>query len=441
MNVKERPVGKFGGTSMATPESIMQSGEIVVAENMRAVIVSAPGKRNPDDTKVTDLLLVCNELFMQGKSFDQPFNLVSGRFEDIGRGLKIHTNVVGWLDSVHRGIVQGNGRDWTASRGEWTMAQIFARHMGGVFRDAASLIRLKDNGQIDPLTYEIIKEQLTQDKILDVIPGFYGATSTGVIRTFARGGSDITGAIIARGLNAKEYQNWTDVDGVKAADPRVVFDAKTIKEMTFREMRELSYRGAGVLQMDAVLPVAEVGIPVVVRNTFNPTHKGTRIVAQRKSSVQETVIGIAAREGFVSIQIGKSNMNTERGIAGRILECFEEHGVSIEHDPTGIDTMSVIVHQSQLDGKTPVIMKRLKELVNPDEINVIRDIGLVCIVGQQISRKSAEIFVKLADALHKKSINISSITYPTQGNSIIVGVNNNQTKEAIGAIYAGLLKS
>lgn len=439
--LERRVVGKSGGTSMATPESVMQFGEIVVVEGMRAVVVSAPGKRSPEDTKVTDLLLLCNELFMQGKSFNQPFNLASGRFEDIGRGLKVHTNVVGWLDSVYKGIANGNGRDWTASRGEWTMAQIFAKYMGGIFRDAAELIRLKENGQIDGVTYEIIKAQLRDTSVLDVIPGFYGATATGAIRTFARGGSDITGAIIARGLNASEYQNWTDVDGVKAADPRVVFDAKTIREMTFREMRELSYRGASVLQMDAVLPVAEVGIPVVVRNTFNSTHPGTRIVARRESSLAESVIGIAGREGFVSIQIWKNGMNKETGIAGKILECFEKHGVSIEHDPTGIDTMSVIVHEDQLDGKTEQIIQSIKEIVKPDEINVIMGLGLVCVVGQQVSRRSTEIIAKLANAFYQEGVDIKTVTYATQGNSVIVGVSNKDTENAIKTVYNALIRN
>ncbi|GDX61708.1 aspartokinase [Candidatus Levyibacteriota bacterium] len=434
-------VGKFGGTSMATSDSIIQSGKIVNSEKMRAVVVSAPGKKNLDDIKVTDSLLRCSQLVNKGEPFEDVFSMVIEKFENIGRDLEMHNDTIRWLELTHKGIASGFGRDWIASRGENIMARIFSKYIDGFFYDAEDLIILNENRQVNNISYEIIKNKLEKQNIPYVIPGFYGKKFDGSILTFERGGSDITGAIIARGLEADEYQNWTDVDGVRAADPRLIHDAKSIHEMTFREMREMSYRGAGVLMMDAIIPVAEFEIPVIVKNTFNPSNDGTRIVAKRESNTEEIIIGIASRDGFVSIQIGKNGMNSEKGIAGKILECFEENDVSVEHDPTGIDMMSVISHKDQLNGKTDKIINRIKEMVCPDEINVINNIGLVCIVGQNISKKSSFILSKMSSHLLKKGIEISSITYPTEGNSMIIGFNNNNIKEAVIAIYDALIRN
>ena len=268
--------------------------------------------------------------------------------------------------------------------------------------DAEKLIRLRDDGKIDPLTYQLIQEQLTQKSIY-VIPGYYGEhADTGKVKVFARGGSDITGAIISKGVDAKLYENWTDVNGVRAVDPRVVKDAKQIDVITYREMRELGYRGFGVLHMDAVVPAIEGNIPTRLRNTFDLTNQGTLIVPSRTSPEGEMIIGIAGKEGFLSFQIEKTGMNSEKGIAAQVLDVFQRDKISVEHDPTGLDAMSVIVHKDELNGKQSQVLTDLANAINPDSLSVMEGIGLVCIVGQRIPEIStqvhARIYTKLADA-------------------------------------------
>lgn len=440
MNRIERPVvAKFGGSSMATSEFIKQVAEIVVSPNQdrQIVVVSAPGKRFKKDTKVTDILFQCNSLVQEGVEFDEAFGQVVSRFEEIGRGLKIHTSVVGWLNSVYEGVRDNKGKDWSASRGEWVMAQAFAKFLGlgGLFVDADRLIRFAQDGTIDPITYDLIREQLRQDTVYQVIPGFYGQGADGAIKIFSRGGSDITGAIIARGVNARLYENWTDVDGIRAADPEVVKDPKAIREITYREMRELGYRGADVLHTDAIWPVARAGIPINLRNTFNPSDPGTMILSERVSGEDMVIIGIAARQGFTSFQIEKEGMNSKRGVAAQILGVFEKNNVSFEHNPTGLDTMSVILHRDQLDGKVSKILSDLNKAIGPDKLQIIEGIGLICVVGQDIKKYSTSIHAVIYNALKQAGIPILAESYRTSGNNIVIAVPDDYVKQTINTLY------
>ncbi len=441
-------VAKFGGSSLADAERVKRVGEIVQQDPMRRfVVVSAPGKVNGEDEKVTDLLLACHTLAEaeQGSDFNKAFEQVSSRYEQIGRGLAIHSSVVGWLDSVRKGIQNGNGMDWTVSRGEWLMANTFASFMGGSFADAARLIRLQQNGQVDPITYQLIAEQLNGNNTLYVIPGFYGAENRKkywlfgprAIKVFARGGSDITGAIVARGVHARVYETWKDVDGLKAADPRIVAHSKTIPHITYAEMREMGYRGADVLQRDTVRPVYEVGIPIYIRNASQASHPGTLITRERVIAPHESVIGIAGKEGFVSFQIDKFGMNEELGIAGKVLEIFQKHGVPFEHDPTGLDAMSVIVSEEHLNGKRDAIMHDLQAYVQPDRTSIIEGLGLVCVVGEGIARnkKATEVIDMLAATLRDAGIDIKTMSYRTAGSSIVIGVDNKDVCLAIKSLY------
>lgn len=448
-------VAKFGGTSLATAERIKRAAEIVVEDPQRRyVVVSAPGKgeKENEQIKITELLLRCSDLVEKGLSFNEAFQEVTQRFEGIGRGLECHSSVVGWLNSVDIGLQKGEKRDWIASRGEWMMAQIFAQFMGGSFIDATRLIRLEKDGQISPLTYQLIREQLTEDSVY-VIPGFYGLrenrisgrTTKSSIKCFARGGSDITGAIIAKGVRASLYENWTDVDGVKAAAPnpqsKILNNPKRIDRITYKEMRELGYRGADVLQMDAVLPVIEEEIPINMRNTFNPSHQGTLIVPRRESLEGETVIGIAGRKGFVSYRIEKVGMNQHKGVARRVLEVFEENDISFEHVPTGLDSMSVIFHKDQLvDGKERKISADLKKAIGPDNISIKTNLGLVCVVGQNITEYATDVHARLYLAFKQAKIDTRAATYSTGGNSIVVAVDEDKLTDAIESLYTAFIE-
>ena len=431
----ERPiVAKFGGSSLADAGRIERVAEIVYANpNRRHIVVSAPGKRFSNDEKITDLLFRCSSLAKQGLPFDKAFETISQRYEDIGKGLRCHSSVVGWLHNVHEGIRQNEGKDWIASRGEWMMAQIFARFLGGSFVDAAKLIKFKKDGQIDPLSYDLIKYQLAAGSMYHVIPGFYGTSVSGKIQIFARGGSDITGAIIARGVNASVYENWTDVDGLLAADPRLVDNPKVIREITYREMRELGYRGADVLQRDAVLPVFEANIPIHIRNTFNPTSPGSFIRKERQLRREEGVIGIAGKSGFVAIQIEKFGMNEITGIGSKILDILRDSEVSFEQLPMGLDGISVILREAELNGKEEKLIQAIRLAIEPTNIGMIKNLGVVCLVGEGIRQKASSI--DFSNALNSADINIQAVSYSMSGNNITIAIKGDEVQKAIKVLY------
>lgn len=446
---------KFGGTSVANQERIKGVVEIVFKNpRRRRIILSNAGKgeKENEKDKLTDVSIECCDLREKGLPFDNIFEKIAQRFEDIGRGLNCHSSVVGWLNDVDKGFRNGESRDWMITRGEWIMAQTFAKYTGGVFMDATRLIRLEKDGKVNPLTYQLIKEQLTGDSLY-IIPGFYGLYEQkmlGIIpakksvKCFPRGGSDITGAIIAKGVKASVYENWTDVDGVKAAAPdrqsKTLNNPKTIDIITFKEMRELSYRGADVLQMDAVLPVMEAGIPINLRNTFNPNHRGTLIVPSRESLKGENVIGIAGRKGFISYQIEKAGMNQVKGVARRMLEVFEKNDISFDHVPTGLDSMSVILHKDQLDGKEGKTLTDLQKNIRPDNVYKTTNLGLVCIVGQNIPKDSTGIHAKLYATLEQAKIDVRAEIYSTGGNNIVIAVDENRLTDTIESLYTAFIK-
>ncbi|MDP3982868.1 MAG: aspartate kinase [bacterium] len=432
-------VAKFGGSSLADAQRIENAAEIVrSSHNRQFIVVSAPGKRFPEDEKVTDLLLETNRLAVEGLPFDQAFEKVADRFSSIGRQLECHS-VLGWLEEVHKGLGTHRGEDWVASRGEWLMAQVFASFLDGSFVDATSLIRLRQDGKIDSLSYDLISQQLTPNSVHYVIPGFYGLGPSGAIQTFARGGTDITGAIIAKGVNASVYENWTDVDGLRAADPRLIDNPKIIDKITYKEMRELGYRGADVLQRDSILPVFEAGIPINIRNTFNPDHPGTTISRERKISNGEGIVGIAGRSGFAAIQIEKFGMNEEYGIGGKIFDVFRQYDLPFENTPMGLDEMSVIVTEKELNGKEQELAAALTKAVEPTDIRILRNLGLICLVGEGIRKGIDRITSEFSSALADANISIRTLSYGTSGNNIVVGVDGDNVPLAIRSIYRALL--
>jgi len=437
----ERPiVVKFGGSSLADASGIEKAVEIVRScDDRRFVVVSAPGKRFPADEKVTDLLLESGKLASQGFSFDEPFDKVAVRFSVIAKELNCPF-VPGLIDEVHTGISENREKAWVASRGEWLTAHIFASFMNGEFVDAKDLIRLRANGQVDPISYDLISKRLAPNTNYRVIPGFYGTNHMGTIQTFARGGSDITGAIIARGVNASLYENWTDVDGLGAADPRLIDNPKIIHEITYKEMRELGYRGADVLQRDSVLPVFEASIPINIRNTFNPDYPGTLIGKERIVVDGEGVIGIAGKAGFASIQIEKFGMNEETGVGGKIFDVFRKYGLPFENTPMGLDEVSVIVQEEELDGKEKELTAAITEAISPTDIRVIKNLGLVCLVGEGIRKGIDRIASDFSSVLEEADINIKTLSYGTSGNNIIVGVDGDKVQQAIKALYKKLIQ-
>lgn len=428
-------VSKFGGSSVATAERFRNVGEIINSDpRRRFIIFSAPGKRFPNDEKITDLLLKCDQLVCDGKPFDIAFDIVTSRFRDIAGDLECHS-IQNYLDEVYQGVRQGN-KDWIASRGEWLNCHVAADFFGWLFSDPLNFIRLTSHGEVDPLTYKLIAEQFKRDSVY-IIPGFYGMNGNGQVKVFPRNGSDITGAVVARGIKANLYENWTDVDGIKAADPRIVPNSRSISEITYKEMRELSYRGADVLQRDAVLSVAEVGIPTQLRNSLNPNHPGTMITTQRESSDAETVIAIAGKSGFVSYTIEKSGMNNIRGVSADILDFLRRLGISHDHLMTGIDSITVVFEGRQIKNE-PEILQKIHDLIGADRI--IRDqIDLVCVVGQNIRKYQAKVGAAVFQVLLNSGIDVKMSTVPGNALSMTVGIEPGKVSDAVRSLYNALI--
>ena len=430
-------VAKFGGSSVADADQIRKIAAIVRADpRRRFIVVSAPGKRTDKDKKITDLLYLCHSLGEQGLDASAPFAIIKERYLGIAAELDV-PGAWEWLRDIGQQINAGAAKDWVASRGEYLSARIIAEFLGAIFVDAAdSGIRFGPDGRFHPgESYGRLGaclQAVPEDRIA-VIPGFYGQDTSGKIKCFSRGGSDVTGAIVARAVHAAIYENWTDVSGLLMADPRLIDNPSPIEEITYREQRELSYMGATVLHDEAVFPVREAGIPIHIKNTNAPEDPGTRIVTQRDSR-NTSIVGIAGRKGFATLFTEKAMMNQERGYGRKVLEILESHGISYEHSPTSIDTLSVILTDEELDGKEAEVVAEIRRTVQPDRIEVQRDMAMLAVVGQGMVHRigiAAGVFAALAAA----GVNIRMINQGSSELNIIVGVPTGDYEKAIRAIY------
>lgn len=423
---------KFGGTSLADASCFQKVKKIILSNPERRYIVpSAPGKRTPEDKKITDLLYAWHTLVEQGLDASQVQTLIADRFLGISRDLGLKTDVKSILAEIESQCDKHREPDFLASRGEYINGILLAEFLGATFVDPADYVRFDDEGALDPATYEKLGERLRGDGLF-VIPGFYGAMPDGRIRTFSRGGSDVSGSIVARATGSRLYENWTDVSGFRMADPRLVPEARRIEEITYQELRELSYMGANVLHDEAIFPVREPGIPINIKNTNEPDNPGTLIVATR--TAREPVCGIAGRTGFAMVNIEKALMNKERGFGRRVLAIFEENGISFEHLPTSIDTMSVIVREEELGPHGSVIVKQIERACSPDRVTIVNDLALIATVGQGMAGRvgvAATLFTALANA----GVNVRVIDQGSSENNIIVGVASKDLKAAVQAIY------
>lgn len=432
----ELKVCKFGGTSMATKSSILQVKSIIEAEKSRRfVIVSAPGKRFAGDEKVTDLLYACYDEKVRSGSCSGYFSKIRERFLSIVKELELDFDITPYLDDIEKKIVESTTPDYAASRGEYLSALIMSRVLGLQFVDAAEIIKFTAKGNFDSeFTNDLVSKSLSFFGGA-VIPGFYGTMPDGTIKTFTRGGSDFTGAIVARAVEADIYENWTDVDGFMTTDPRIVNNPKLIEFLSYDELRELSYMGAGVLHPESTFPLQSTGIPINIKNTFNPTAPGTMIIKDTASVVSPRLVtGIAGRKGFTTIFIKKSMMNGEVGFCRKILSVLEYYDVNMEHMPTGIDTMSLIVQDSEIDGKLDDVLEKIRGKVNPDLMYVYRNISLIAVVGHGMSNQTGTA-ARIFDALAHANINVKMIDQGSSEINIIIGVNSDDMNRAISAIY------
>ncbi|MCR4817591.1 MAG: aspartate kinase [Fretibacterium sp.] len=428
-------VVKFGGTSLADVAQIRKAAAIVQSNpERRYVVVSAPGKRDSTDVKVTDLLYQCYSIAARGDDFSGPLSEIHARFSEIARGLQVSLDLEAEFDSIRRRLTMSPDQDYVASRGEYLNARIIAAYLGFDFVPPEETIFFTDNGKLDEdRTFRVMGEKLAALPHA-VIPGFYGVMPIGVIRTFSRGGSDITGSIVARAVNAHIYENWTDVSGMLSADPRIVNNPKVIRRITYTELRELSYMGASVLHEDAIFPVRTVGIPINIRNTNCPEDPGT-LIASTDGTEGRVVTGIAGRKGFSAIVVEKSMMNAEVGFGARLLQIFAEHGVPFEHCPTGIDMLSVVVSRDLFNSSRDEILQNIQEELTPDAVSIHGGLAMIAVVGQGMA-SSRGTAMRIFKALAEAEINIRMIDQGPSELNIIVGVNEADYENAVRVIYA-----
>lgn len=429
-------VVKFGGSSLADAEHFKQVASIIKADPARKyVIPSAPGKRFKDDIKVTDMLYRCYEKIRNHESIDELYQQIADRYNGIIAELGMNFDISGELDYVKNAMMHRSGRDFAASRGEYLNGLILSKYLGYSFVDAENVIFFRENGTFDEeKTNRVLSEELMQHKHA-VIPGFYGVMPNGTIKTFSRGGSDITGSIVARAAQADLYENWTDVSGFMMADPRVIDHPCAIETITYRELRELSYMGATVLHEDAIFPVRYAGIPINIRNTNAPDDAGTMIVAETAEyDTAKVITGVAGKKGFSVITIEKDMMNSEVGFGRKVLEVLEENEISFEHLPSGIDTMSVIVSSACLEGRREKVLGAIHRMVRPDHISVEDGLALVAVVGRAMV-KAKGTAARVFNALSAADINIRMIDQGSSEISIIVGIEEHDFDKALTAIY------
>lgn len=427
-------VVKFGGSSLANAEQFMKVGAIIREEAARKfVIPSAPGKRFSGDTKVTDMLYSCYDAAGQD-DFEEQLNGIKQRYQDIIDGLGLSLSLEQEFDTIRKNFLAQAGRDYAASRGEYLNGIVMSAYLGFEFVDAAEVVRFREDNTFDDVTTNNLLSERLKESNGAVIPGFYGAREDKTIVTFSRGGSDITGSLVALAVQANIYENWTDVSGFLIADPRIVKNPKSIETITYKELRELSYMGASVLHEDAIFPVRKAGIPINIRNTNRPQDKGTLIVEGTCRQPKYTVTGIAGTDGFASITIEKAMMNSEIGFCRKVLQVFEENDISIEHMPSGIDTMTIFVHKDVFEEKEQQVLAGIHKAVQPDHIELESDLALIAIVGRGM-RATRGTAGRIFSALAHAHINVKMIDQGSSELNIIVGVRHDDFKNAIRALY------
>lgn len=430
-------VVKFGGSSLADAKQFKKVADIIHADPERVYVVpSAPGKRFKDDTKVTDLLYQCYERTLTGDDFAKAFAPVRERYDEIIRELGLKISLEDEYVKIGQDFRAGASRDYAASRGEYLNGILLANYLGYDFVDAAKGIFFDNKGNFDAAVTNACLGAMLEKTPKAVIPGFYGAMPDGTIKTFSRGGSDFTGSVVAKAVGASLYENWTDVSGFLVADPRIVDNPAGIEVITYSELRELSYMGAGVLHEDAIFPVRSANIPINIKNTNKPDDPGTLIVPQADNNTKYLVTGIAGKKDFSAISIEKDRLNSENGFMRRMLQVLENHGVFPEHMPTGIDTVSVVVNSKELGQgiNREKLVNRLKDVLRPDHFEIIDGLALIAVVGRGMKSKKGTA-TRVFAALSHADINIRMIDQGSSELNIIVGIDEKDFEKAIRVIY------
>ena len=439
----ERIVAKFGGSSVADSSQISKVKRILEADFRRKiVIVSAPGKRQPSEAKITDLLYLCHDMAAMSTDIREPFGLIRDRFTEISTNLQLSSRVPDEIDQFGKEIIDGCGRDYTASRGEYFSAKLIAEYLEAEFIDPAEYLLIRANGMIDPQSYQALGDRLSDPTTVYVMAGFYGRDGNGEVKTFSRGGSDVSGAIAARAAGALLYENWTDTSGILMADPRIVDNPKTIEEITFREIREMSYMGASVFHDEAMLPLREADIPIRIKNTNRPDDAGTLITPRLSEETLSSteIAGIAGRKDFSMICLEKTLMNKEVGFAYRLLGILSEQGVSFEQCPSSIDTISVIIEQTQFQPVEEIVLEEIRSQLKPDKLYVEKNLALIAMVGEGMVH-TVGIAAKIFGVLKEAGINVRIINQGASEMNVIIGISADDYENAVRSLYAAFVLS
>ncbi|MCM1307861.1 MAG: aspartate kinase [Butyrivibrio sp.] len=433
-------VAKFGGSSLASAEQFRKVADIIFADPARKFVVpSAPGKRFPEDVKVTDMLYACYKAAIGGRDFKSKFKEIKDRYDGIIEELGLDMSLENEYEAIEAGFKGRAGRDYAASRGEFLNGIILAKYIGYEFIDAADVVFFNEDGTFNlEMTNASVRDRLINVERA-VIPGFYGSTPNDTIRTFSRGGSDITGSIVAAAVKADLYENWTDVSGFMIADPRIIENPAAINTITYKELRELSYMGATVLHEDAIFPVRREGIPINIKNTNAPDDAGTMIVESTSKKPEYVITGIAGKKGFSAVNIEKDMMNSEIGFGRRVLEQFEKQGLSFEHMPSGIDTMTIIVHQDEFVEKEQEVLAGIHRNASPDSIEIEAGLALIAVVGRGMKSVKGTA-LKIFEALYNSDVNVKMIDQGSSELNIIIGVLEEEFETAFRAIYNAFVK-
>ena len=438
----ERIVVKFGGSSVADAAQIKKVAKILAADRRRCVVVvSAPGKRREEERKLTDLLYLCHDMAAMGTAIDEPFSEIRGRFAEIAAALGVGGELLWEIDNFGKELQRGCGRDYAASRGEYFCARLVAEYLGGEFVDPALYITIAHGGKILPASYDALGARLGDGHELYVMAGFYGRDTSGQVVTFSRGGSDISGAIAARAVEAALYENWTDTSGILMADPRLVKNPRAIAEISFREIREMAYMGASVFHDEAILPVREVAIPIRIRNTNRPEDPGTLITPTLSvgTLLGTEIAGIAGRRGFTMLSLEKSLLSKEKGFLYKLLGIFEEFGVGCEQCPSSIDSISVLVEASRFVGVEEAICEEIRARLRPDSLTVEHDLALIAVVGEGMVR-TIGIAAKIFTALQQGGVNVRVINQGASEINIIIGVAGADYQQAVRSLYGAFVR-
>lgn len=426
-------VCKFGGSSVAEARQIRKIEAIVRSDpRRRYIVVSAPGKRSSQDEKITDLLYTCQSLAAQGKSYEQPFQAVGNRFLQIDRELETGSDIRSWLEELRRQLDSGASAALAASRGEYLCARLLAVYLKAEFVDAAEIIQLDRNDTVAESSYRRTAEKLAGPGLY-VIPGFYGSDSHGQIRTFSRGGSDITGALVARALNAREYENWTDVSGLLRADPRIVRNPRPMAEVTYSEIRELSYMGAKVLHEEAILPVYAQKIPIHIRNTDRPEDPGTVISAERNAQLQP-IAGVAGRSGLGLLYLEKFLLRKHPRYHLKVLEILASHGIDLEWERWGIDSLLLLVPEKQLEQKGELLRSVIEEEIDPDHLEILGNMAVIAVVGEGLWNRP-DITVSVLQRLSQRDIRLRLIEQGSSRISVLFAVQAEEFNRAVQTIH------